>query len=441
MGFSKAWLAAPALVVLLSIAGALGGGCSSTNGGGGSSGSGSGGSSSGPGICLSACDKPCGSDSDCDTSNGELCCDYGSAGKVCQSAKSCPKFCGSDTDCLTSMGQACEKVSLSSPVTVCEPASSGLKTCTVDTDCPGSSEVCCNIYSKGLCTPANECPKSCSDSSSCNTQNGEVCCTTVKAVDPSITAAGLCLNPQYAPCPKACPNGDSDCASTNQLCCNGICSNSCPKSCTQSSDCDQQICCTSYKASLPPGPTLFHTGPTCTGTPLYTTCQQCQSRGCSCPGCGTEAGTGYCQGTPYATDCTYCGQNYSCNCVGCTLGASACTGNPTYQCNQWDGDQTGCLSEPGCTYPDGGTLCTGTPTACASLISQQACQTQTGCTWGASCTGTVTQCSQLTSSTTCAQQQGCNYYTGTSACDGTLTPCDQIPATQCSLQPGCVLTQ
>jgi hypothetical protein len=111
MSFSKAWLAAPALCVVLVVAAALGGGCSSNSNGNGSSSGGV----SGPGICLSACDKPCGSDSDCDTSNGELCCDYGSAGKVCQSAKSCPKFCGSDTDCLTSMGQACERARSRAP--------------------------------------------------------------------------------------------------------------------------------------------------------------------------------------------------------------------------------------------------------------------------------------------------------------------------------------
>jgi len=437
MSFSKAWLAAPALCVLLVLIGSLGGGCSSNSNGGGSSGSGSGGAS-GPGICLSACDKPCGSDNDCDTSNGELCCDYGSAGKVCQAAKSCPKFCGSDTDCQTSMGQACEKVSLSSPVTVCEPASQGLQTCKVDTDCIGNNQVCCNIYQTGLCTAANECPKSCTSSSTCNTTNGEVCCTTASKVDPSITAPGLCLNPQYAPCPKACAT-DSDCAATSQLCCDGICSATCPKSCNTSSDCDQQICCTSYKASLPPGPTLFHTGPTCTGTPTYTTCQQCgQLRGCgiNCPGCSAEGGAGTCEGTPYSTDCAYCGTYYSCGCPGCTLGAGSCTGTP-YTCSNWF-DQISCQTA-GCTWGDAG-LCTGTPLPCTSFTTSTTCSTQ-GCSYSASCTGTVTPCSQLTSSTTCYQQQGCSFVTGTAPCDGTPTPCDQLTPAQCSYEEGCTLTQ
>jgi hypothetical protein len=437
MSFSKAWLAAPALCIALIVAAALGGGCSSNSNGSGSSGSGSGGAS-GPGICLSSCDKPCGADSDCDTSNGELCCDYGSAGKVCQNAKSCPKFCGSDQDCMTSMGQACEKVSLSSPVTICEQASSGLKTCQVDTDCPGNNEVCCTIYKTGLCTAANECPKSCTSSSSCNTTNGEVCCTTAAKVDPSITAPGLCLNPQYAPCPKACAT-DSDCSSTSQLCCNGVCSATCPKSCNQSSDCDQQICCSSYKASLPPGPVLFHTGPTCTGTPLYTTCQQCStSRGsCSyCPGCGVEGGTGYCQGSTYT--CAYCGTNYNCTCPGCTAGGLSCSGTALSCANYFD--QATCTAA-GCTWPDGGTFCSGVPTQCTSLTTQTTCQAQSGCTWSTSCTGTPTSCSLLTTLTTCDSQPGCSFYSTTGACTGALTPCDQLTPSQCSLQTGCTLTQ
>jgi len=441
MSFSKAWLAAPALCVVLVVAAALGGGCSSnSNGGGnGSSGSGSGGAS-GPGICLSSCDKPCGGDGDCDTSNGELCCDYGSAGKVCQDAKSCPKFCGSDQDCMTSMGQACEKVSLSSAVTICESASQGLQTCKVDTDCLGNSQVCCNIYQTGLCTAANECPKSCSTSSTCNTTNGEVCCTTASKVDPSITAPGLCLNPQYAPCPKACPNGDSDCASTSQLCCNGICSNTCPKSCNQSSDCDQQICCTSYKASLPPGPTLFHTGPTCAGAPTYTTCQQCgQIRGCgSCPGCGVDGGTGVCEGTPFSSTCDYCGTNYGCACPGCSNTTGSCSGSIFNSCSQWS-DPVSCTAELGCTWGDASLICTGTPLPCTSYASQTACTAQS-CTWS-TCTGNPTTCSLLTSSTTCSQQPGCSFVTGSGPCDGTPTPCDQLTPSMCSLQQGCVLTQ
>ena len=340
------------------------------------------------------------------------------------------------------MGQACEKVSLSSPVTVCEPAAQGLKTCTVDTDCPGNNEVCCNIYSKGLCTAANECPKSCAMSTDCNTQSGEVCCTTVKQIDPSITATGLCLNPQYgSACPKACPNGDSDCASTGQLCCNGICSSTCPKSCNQSSDCDQQICCTSYKASLPPGPTLFHTGPTCTGTPTYATCQQCMSsRGsCTyCPGCGAEAGTGICEGSPNAFDCTTCGQSYNCNCLGCVPGPSSCSGSLFYSCSQWS-DPVSCAAELGCSWSDAGLSCTGTPSACTFYTSQSTCQAQ-GCTWSASCSGTVTPCSGITNPSSC-QQQGCSYITGSSSCVGSLTPCSQLTPTTCSTQEGCVLTQ
>jgi hypothetical protein len=341
---------------------------------------------------------------------------------------------------MTSTGQACERVSLSSSVTICEQASAGLKTCKVDTDCPGNNEVCCTIYNTGLCTAANECPKACApnNSSACNTQAGEVCCTTANKVDPSVTAPGLCLNPQYAPCPKPCAT-DSQCASTNQLCCNGICSATCPKACNVSSDCDQQICCTSYKASLPPGPVLFHTGPTCSGTPTYATCQQCgQLRGCAyCPGCGIDGGAGICQGTPYSSTCSYCGTYYNCTCPGCTAGAQSCSGTPL-ACNNWF-DQISCVAA-GCTWPDGGTACTGLPNPCATFNTQSTCQTQ-GCTWSVSCTGTPTLCGQLTTSTTCGQQPGCTFYTGTGPCDGTPTPCSQLTPAQCSTEPGCILTQ
>ncbi len=240
MNFSKAaWLTSVLGVLLVS---AWSGGCSSSSGGGSPNSVGN----TAPGVCTDSCDKPCGSDNDCNTANGELCCDYSSvgngAGKVCQAAKSCPTFCGQDTDCQTSMGQACEPVSLSnSSVKVCEQATQAIHQCSSDAQCTGNNEVCCTIYKGGgLCTAANACPKSCSTSSSCDTAQGEICCTSVAAVDPNLNAPGLCLNPQYSPCPKSCTTS-SDCASTGDLCCNGVCQKTCPKSCNVDNDCTNQI--------------------------------------------------------------------------------------------------------------------------------------------------------------------------------------------------------
>lgn len=440
MSLRKTWYAA---LVLIVVASAWFGGCSSSSSNGGS-GTSSGGN--GPGVCQATCNKACGQDSDCDTSSGELCCDYGANGKVCQNAKTCPKFCTNDSNCQTASGQACERVSLSSGVQVCEPATGGLKTCNVDTDCPGNSDVCCKIYKEGLCVAANRCPKSCTTSSTCNTTSGEICCTSIGALDPSVTAPGLCLNPQYAPCPKTCASS-SDCSATSQLCCNGICQDTCPQSCSQSSDCTNQICCKTSTASLPPAPHVFPTGPTCTGTPSYSSCQACgQSLGyCTrCAGCGTDAGTGSCSGTPYYADCTTCATNRgSCTyCPGCQQGtAFTCTGT-AYLCSDFNGNPSGCLAQAGCDYPDGGTLCNGTPTACSTITVQSTCSAQSGCfaSQTSTCTGTLTPCAQLTA-TTCSTQDGCSYTSGITSCDGTPTPCSGLTPTTCSTQPGCIVTQ
>jgi hypothetical protein len=442
MNFRKAW---PVVVVAgLILVATTWSGCSGSNSsnGNGSSGSGSGGTN-GPGICEPTCNKACGVDNDCDTSNGELCCDYGTNGKVCQDAKSCPRFCTDDSACNTTMGQACELVSLSSTEKACETPTQAFKLCQADSDCMPNNEVCCTIYNKGICTAANECPKACSTSSTCDTTSGEVCCTTVQKIEPSLTTAGLCLNPAFTPCPKACSTS-SDCDNPQAaICCNGVCAATCPKSCMQSSDCTGQICCKTSTASLPPPPVVFKVGPTCQGTPTYTTCQQCgQSFGCSrCGGCSSEGGTGACTGTPFENTCAACGQVYNCatQCLGCTAGTGTgtCTGN-AYPCSDWDGDPTGCAADLGCSYPDGGTTCIGTPTACTTFTDSTSCGAQAPCTWQTgttSCTGNLTPCNQL-GSANCSQQYGCSYNSGVVACDGTLTPCSQLPANMCTT-PGC----
>src|SRR4051794_14490297 len=99
------------------VLGACSGG--SNNGGGAGTGGGSAGTGgpppgTGPGLCTAACDKFCSTDQDCNTSSGELCCDFGEKGKICQNAKFCPKFCSSDNMCETSMGQACVPTTLAS---------------------------------------------------------------------------------------------------------------------------------------------------------------------------------------------------------------------------------------------------------------------------------------------------------------------------------------
>src|SRR5882672_12237762 len=101
MNVRKVWLG----LFLIGVALALFGGCSSGGSGNSSSDGGVLGAPPGSGICADSCPKACGQDGDCDTSLGQLCCDYGAGAKFCQGAKSCPKFCSSDSTCDTATGQ------------------------------------------------------------------------------------------------------------------------------------------------------------------------------------------------------------------------------------------------------------------------------------------------------------------------------------------------
>ena len=228
---------------------------------GADTGANSGSDAGGIGICTLSCSKSCMSDVDCQTNNGELCCHYGSAGNVCQSASSCPQYCTSNSMCDTAHGQACVATSLAaSAQRECRPASEGLTFCRVDSDCVNGN-VCCTIYNQAICLPTNQCPKACATSTDCQTSASEVCCTSVTKLEPSLNATGLCLNPAFQTCPKACTQS-SECTRLGELCCNGICLNTCPKSCSSDNDCSStnRICCSTYLASPPVAPQIFHSG-------------------------------------------------------------------------------------------------------------------------------------------------------------------------------------
>jgi hypothetical protein len=353
-------------------------GGTTSRGGTTSKGGTSGASVNGEGVCQPTCAKACVGDNDCETSQGELCCDFGEAGKICLSAAQCPRHCEDDSACSTSQGEACLPTSLSAP-NECVDSRSGLRSCGGDGDCY-SSEVCCTIYDQPICLPPGACPQACSESSECNTGNGESCCTSVRAVEPDLVAEGLCLNPSYTECPKACDTS-SDCATASgELCCDGLCAFSCPKACKQSSDCtspDARICCTSASARLPQPTRFFSAGPRCTGV-----AESCATLG--------SRNAGYC--TPV---------------TGCTPSADLCTGTP-YVCAFSDQNQTECQARPGCEYDEKTGNCDGTPDPCSGISTSTECYANSGCLWGMS-----------------------------GACTGTATPCDLIPATQCASNPGC----
>jgi hypothetical protein len=160
-----------------------------------------------------------------------------------------------------------------------------------------------------------------------------------------------------------------------------------------------------------------------------------------------------CSGTPncaLATTLAMCedGLLNSCTWEGCTGTATAC--------NTFDGDETGCNDQDGCSWDD--PLCKATATLCGDISDETLCGTQDGCTWegctGAPmcdgfvgpdfglcisadsclpttypCDGTLSaSCEDFsdTSYPTCTEL-GCDWVTA--VCTG--TPCDGLGITEC----------
>jgi hypothetical protein len=216
---------------------------------GSSGGTGSGGTNGG-GICKDTCLKDCNTDNDCDVTMGQLCCKVSGVGNACVAAAQCPRACTTDNMCSVSTGEACLKIALQLPDRYCSQPQAGVKGCSTDNDCASNGDKCCGIYSSKICLPPNECPKICTMGTDCNTSLGEVCCTTINKIDPTVTASGLCLSPNLFPCPRTC-NTSSDCQTQNgELCCNGICSTTCAKTCQTSNDCTGQLCCKNALANI-----------------------------------------------------------------------------------------------------------------------------------------------------------------------------------------------
>jgi hypothetical protein len=436
-------------------------GCSSTRSSGGDAGS-SGSAitpiavGDGQGICAATCPRSCDSDGDCDTEIGDLCCNYGSS-KVCTPAADCPIFCDNEAVCQRSADLTCVVTSLvSGTPSTCAPPGSGLQFCRSDSDCSGPSQTCCTNYDRPICTDSGQCPASCTNDAQCNALGGEMCCTSVQAVEPNLSAMGLCLNPTVQPCPQPCSRS-SDCSDVvgASLCCNGLCAATCPTTCTQDSDCYQEICCKSPSLAVPAPPVLFGATPPCVGTLDNATCGEClaQLGACACPGCTADDDAGTCSGASTAPSCAQCGADYDCDvdyCPGCSLTTNqVCTGSPSYApcgvcppdfCGSPDGVE-GC---PGCTLGDGG--CEGTVLPCGDNASEADCNNDYGCSWGGSaCTGTITQCVSRTTAAACNGVAGCGWIAGGPlSCVGTPTPCVQLSAVagdaglaQCPLQPGC----
>jgi hypothetical protein len=274
------------------------------------------------GLCQTTCNKDCEGDADCDISAGQLCCDFGSAGKACVSSALCPASCTIDKDCAA--GQACVLPSVSATNKACAKAGSGVQACSADADCANVStampNICCSIYKQDICLPASQCPQECEQSIDCNTINGEFCCTTVRLLGPDLNVPGLCLSSTYnSSCPKTCSNSAECNTATGEICCDGLCSKNCATACERSADCPDQLCCKSALTRLPKATPLFSRGPRCAGTPEYTTCAPLVvSTSCNAiPGCTWSAAAATCTG-----ELTPCGQLSVANCTkvaGCWL--------------------------------------------------------------------------------------------------------------------------
>lgn len=261
------------------------------------------------GTCAPSCPKACSGDNDCDTARGQLCCDYGSYGKSCADAKDCPELCSSDQNCDTQSGQACVRETLASEQYTCLNPKQGLNLCTTDANCDTTAgEVCCGIYAEPVCLPAARCPRACTKGGDCDTQSGEVCCTTLPILDGTLSAAGLCVDPQVMPCPNGCTKS-SDCdTKEGELCCNDVCSKSCPRSCKVSADCVQELCCVTPSVNAPWVAGVLKPGYIVTTAPVCgdgrcgrgETTANCEI---DCPAAGPVCGDGTCEGTENSGNC------------------------------------------------------------------------------------------------------------------------------------------
>jgi hypothetical protein len=112
---------------------------------------------------------------------------------------------------------------------------------------------------------------------------------------------------------------------------------------------------------------------------------------------------------------------------------SVCTGSPT-PCAVLSSDQ--CGSAVGCLA---GNACQGQATPCSQNQDQATCENEAQCLWNAdadACLGVATSCDGFGDNTSCTSQPGCSW---TAACSGTALDCSAFGADRCLNQPGCGL--
>ena len=203
-------------------------------------------------VCTDArrCPKSCTADQDCETAQGQVCCDFGTNfPRACVPASFCAhEFCHSDADCATDLREACCRVEPFSNQKACSRPFYCLRDCQSNADCLADGFTCSTIFREPFCLSTTAAPMQCSTSADCD---GRVCCTeNLEQIDPTNVLAdidGLCSDT----CLQACTNAQ-DCS--GQICCDGFCRSSCPRKCGVDTDCrteQGELCCANNARESP----------------------------------------------------------------------------------------------------------------------------------------------------------------------------------------------
>jgi len=174
-----------------------------------------------------------------------MCCNFGDGATACTEPQECPRFCGADDECNTDNGEACCEVSLASDRKVCSKPQSCVGFCSKNADC-GENEVCCTTYEKAICVAPGECPVECGASTDCQTEDGQVCCKNLDEGLAAVLSVSAVCYPKGKTCWQKCTTSNDCDTDSGEICCDGTCAQNCQKKCEKNQDCDMgsgQLCC------------------------------------------------------------------------------------------------------------------------------------------------------------------------------------------------------
>lgn len=313
---------------------------------------------------------PCTNDGDC---NGGAVCRQLAYRSVCAPSD----YCESPADCSGN--------TFSSQSWSCDSSHCMAPSC--------SSDATCAPY---VCSSASICLSSCTKDAEC--QPGYTCgargrCETVSCANDAACPAGALCNGSVCG-PRSCTVG-----APGQ--CDGYaCTNSgmCATACSDSQKCEPGLVCANgvCQCDLTPGACG---GYRCTGHGCATSCvanTDCEA--------GRLCNAGRCQA------CTggaiACASQTSCaSVIGCSA-SEGCVGG-TIDCAIYNGASGLCAAIVGCTYDSALGQCQGSTTCASQLLSS--CPSQLGCTVGTVCSGTPMACALLSASE-CTSTLGCTLH-------------------------------